>query len=145
MKEIADAILGFEEQYNDKIASVFSPIKTEGLLVTKSQAKVLFLLHHRPAQTATELGDAVGMTKASLTGILDALEAAGLARRAADSEDRRRSLVSLTKAGDELCERKSRELDEKLDRRLAGLSEGQRADFVRHLSSAAALLSKLED
>jgi DNA-binding MarR family transcriptional regulator len=145
MKRIADAIIGFEERYNDKIASIFTPIRSDGLVLTKSQVKVLFLLYHRSDQTATELGEATDMTKASLTGILDALEREGLARRQSDSEDRRRQRVSLTAAGAELCDRKARELDARLEERFAALSEEDRALFVEHLAAAARLLDKLED
>jgi DNA-binding MarR family transcriptional regulator len=145
MKEIADAILDFEEQYNDKIASLFRPVRGEGPILTRSQVKVLFMLLHRSAQTATELGEGLDMTKASLTGILDALEAAGLAKRSSDSEDRRRSKVTLTAAGCKLCEEKAREMDAKLEARFAQFTEAERAEFVRQLRSASQLLKKLED
>jgi DNA-binding MarR family transcriptional regulator len=77
-KEIAGAILAFEEQYNEKLAVLFSPDRSEKPFLTRSQIKTLFLLLMRPSQTASELGDAMRMTKANLTGILDALEAEGL-------------------------------------------------------------------
>jgi DNA-binding MarR family transcriptional regulator len=145
MKEIADTILDFEEQYNDKIASIFRPAREEKQPLTKSQVKVLFMLVHRPEQTATELGDALNMTKASLTGIIDALEAEGLAKRSSDSEDRRRMKVTLTAAGCKLCDAKAREIDAKLELRFASFSEAERVDFVRQLRSAAQLLKKVED
>jgi Transcriptional regulators len=144
-KEMADAIIGFEEQYNERLAPLFTPIRWETLALTKSQAKTMFFLQSRPAQTATELGEAMCMTKASLTGILDVLEREGLARREADSEDRRRFRVSLTAAGRRLCERKARELDAKLSSRFASIPERERADFVRHLEAATGILKKLED
>lgn len=143
--EIAEAILDFEHLYNDKIASLFRPVRGGGLSLTKSQSKVLFTLSHCEDQTATELGEGMNMTKASLTGILDALEAAGLARRTGDSSDRRRFRVSLTSAGRKLCDRCSHEIDAALEERFALLSEAERADFARHLASASALLKKLED
>ena len=145
MKEIADAILEFEEQYNDKIASLFRHSRGEKHPLTRSQVKVLFMLVHRPEQTATALGDAMDMTKASLTGIIDALEAKGLAKRSSDSDDRRRMKVTLTAAGRKLCDAKAREMDDKLESRFASFSEAERVDFVRQLRSAGQLLKKLED
>lgn len=145
LKEIADAILAFEEQYNEKLASIFTPIRWEKLALTKSQVKAMFLLFNRPEQTATELGEAMCMTKASLTGILDVLEAENLARRSGDASDRRRLLVSLTATGRRICEQKAREMDAKLGSRFTAFSQAERADFVRCLGEAAALLKKLED
>ncbi len=144
-KEIAGAILAFEEQYNEKLAALFSSCRDEKPSLTRSQVKTLFLLFMRSEQTATELGDAMRMTKANLTGILDALEAEGLVCRTVDPADRRRVLVSLTGAGRKICERKAREMDAKLEARFEPLSQADRAEFVRCLHSAAALLKKLED
>jgi DNA-binding MarR family transcriptional regulator len=143
--EIADAILDFDEQYNDKIASIFRPARGKKHPLTRSQVKVLFMLVHRPEQTATELGDAMNMTKASLTGIIDALEAEGLAKRSSDSEDRRRMKVMLTAAGCKLCDVKAREMEAKLESRFASFSEAERVEFIRQLRSTAQLLKKLED
>jgi DNA-binding MarR family transcriptional regulator len=144
-KEMADAIIGFEERYNEKLAGLFTPIRGKGLTITRSQAKALFFLQSRPAQTATELGEAMCMTKASLTGILDVLEREGLARREADSGDRRCSRVSLTAAGLRICERKARELDAKLSSRFASLPDSEIRAFVRYLEAATAILGRLED
>jgi DNA-binding MarR family transcriptional regulator len=144
-QDIAEAILQFEEQFNEKISPLFTPLRGKGYTLTKSQAKVLFMLFHRPDQTATELGEALGKTKASLTGILDALEDANLAKRSSDSEDRRRSRVSLTAAGRKFCEAKSREMDARIEARFSSFSKDERATLVRHLREAATLLEKLED
>jgi MarR family transcriptional regulator, negative regulator of the multidrug operon emrRAB len=144
-KDIAKAILQFEEQFNEKISPLFTPLREKGFTLTKSQAKVLFMLLHRPDQTATELGEALGKTKASLTGILDALEGANLAKRNCDSEDRRRSRVSLTPAGRKFCEAKSRGMDARVEARFSSFSEDERAALVRHFREATALLAKLED
>lgn len=49
--------------------------------------------------TPTQLAEAVGVTKASMTGRLDRLERAGLITRETDSSNRRRVLVRPTRAG----------------------------------------------
>lgn len=143
-RDISRAILAFEEQFNEKLASLYTPIKGEELALTRSQVKAMFVLFTRPGQTATELGEAMRMTKASLTGILDALESEGLVLRSGDESDRRRSLVSLTASGRTLCEKKARELSARLEERFAPLSRAEREDFVRCLSAATALMKRME-
>lgn len=49
--------------------------------------------------TPTQLAEAVGVTKASMTGRLDRLERSGLITRETDSNNRRRVLVRPTQAG----------------------------------------------
>jgi MarR family transcriptional regulator, organic hydroperoxide resistance regulator len=143
-KEIAGAILGFEEQFNEKLAPIFKPARGDRPPLTKSQAKAMYVLFGRQGQTATELGEAMSMTKASLTGILDALEAEGIARREADPGDRRRVLASLTAAGRRHCERRIREADAMIETRFAPLSQAERSDFVRYVVGATEILKRLE-
>lgn len=144
-RDISRAILAFEEQFNEKVASLYTSIKGERIVLTRSQVKALFMLFNRPAQTATELGEAMRMTKASLTGILDVLEAEGLIFRSDDASDRRRVLVSLSASGRALCERKARELSAKLEERFAPLSREDREEFVRCLATATALMKRMEN
>jgi DNA-binding MarR family transcriptional regulator len=49
---------------------------------------------HRP--TMGELGAALGLSSAAVTGLVDRLEAQGMARRVPDAADRRRTRVELT-------------------------------------------------
>lgn len=143
--EVAEALFEFEPQFNDKIATLIVPARNEKLALTRSQFKALILLMFGPGRTATELGEALGMTKASLTGILDVLESLGLAARKSDPEDRRKARLYLTAAGRKLCEGKKKEFDAKLEARLATLSDADRAALARHLAAAASILKKLEE
>jgi DNA-binding MarR family transcriptional regulator len=145
LQDLVEAIIDFEEQYNDKLSSLFAPIRGKNITLTKMQAKTLFLLYHRLDQTPSALGEALGMSKASLTGIVDTLEASGLARRSNDKKDRRRYLITLTDTGRLLCKSKIKELDDKLERRFAPLSEAQRLDFARYLKMITDLLHEMED
>ena len=55
--------------------------------------------------TPAALADHAGVTRATMTGLLDTLEKEGIVRRGADTQDRRTVLVSLTDAGRSLVER----------------------------------------
>ena len=48
--------------------------------------------------TAKNLADRIGLTGGAITGVVDRLERAGLARRKRDAEDRRKVLVEATEA-----------------------------------------------
>jgi len=143
IRDVADAIFELEPQFNDKIATLIMPPKGEELALTRSQFKTLVLLMLGPSRSASELGEAMGLTKASLTGILDALESKGLATRAVDGKDRRRNIVTLTQAGRDLCGAKMAEFESRLEARMSYLSDADRVDLARCLSGAAAILKKL--
>lgn len=59
----------------------------------------LMVQPHPTEATPTQLAEAVGVTKASMTGRLDRLERAALVTRETDSSNRRRVLVRPTRAG----------------------------------------------
>jgi DNA-binding MarR family transcriptional regulator len=143
IREIAESIFEFEQQFNDKIATLVVPARIEELALTRSQFKVLVYLVLGPGRTATELGEAMGMTKASLTGIFDALEAEGLATRTTDLEDRRKVRLLITDKGRNFCETKMLEFEGRLGERIAPLSEADRAELARCLAGAASILKKL--
>lgn len=80
--------------------------------VTPAQFAVLAVLWEQDGRTLTELAGRLVLDSATTTGIADRLEAAGLAARRADAEDRRVSRLFLTAGGREL----RRPLDAAMDR-----------------------------
>ncbi|MCX4766239.1 MarR family winged helix-turn-helix transcriptional regulator [Streptomyces sp. NBC_01275] len=77
-----------------------------------------------------DLGRSVSLDPKDLVGILNDLQAAGLAVREPDPKDRRKNAVSLTEEGERLlrrCEFAAREANDTL---LAPLSDAERARFM---------------
>jgi DNA-binding MarR family transcriptional regulator len=142
-RDLAISIVDFMPLFNDRIASLFTPAKEVVLGLTKSQGRTLMLLHRNPGRTATELGEALGRTKASLTGVLDALAARGLVRRTADTEDRRKSRLVLTLSGKKACDTLAGEFDKALETSIATLSASDREALARHLRAVTEILAKI--
>ena len=67
--------------------------------VTRSQWWVLAFLSRRDGMTQTALAVDLDLTKVAVGGLLDRMEAAGLAERRADPNDGRARRVFLTRAG----------------------------------------------
>ena len=67
--------------------------------LTVSQADVLFTLGNTEGLTFGEIGAKTLITKGTLTGVVDRLEAKGLVRRVPSSDDRRCTRVTLTPEG----------------------------------------------
>lgn len=78
-------------------------IRTLGL--TSSQFDIVATLGNTDGMNFKELGEKTLITKGTLTGVVDRLEAKGLVRRIASPSDGRSQIVQLTRKGEALFER----------------------------------------
>jgi DNA-binding MarR family transcriptional regulator len=67
--------------------------------LTRARAEVMWRLHQKGSATQRELSDALRCTPRNVTGLVDALEAAGLVARSPHPTDRRATLVTITAQG----------------------------------------------
>lgn len=68
--------------------------------LTPAQFDIVATLGNTPGMSFKELGEKTLITKGTLTGVVDRLEAKGLARRVIKPEDRRSMIVQLTEKGE---------------------------------------------
>jgi len=61
-----------------------------------AQGRILYVLWEHGSMTITQLGKLTSLAKTTLTSMLDRMEAAGLARRVPDRENRRQIFVEST-------------------------------------------------
>jgi DNA-binding MarR family transcriptional regulator len=75
-------------------------IREQGL--TASQFDIIATLGNTDGMSFKDLGEKTLITKGTLTGVVDRLEAKSLVRRVASASDGRSQLVQLTRAGEKL-------------------------------------------
>lgn len=80
--------------------SLFDAAGYQGMDLTTSQADVIFTLGNTPGLSFKEIGELTLITKGTLTGVIDRLEAKELVKRVSHDSDRRCTLVKLTPAGE---------------------------------------------
>lgn len=78
-------------------------IRTLGL--TSSQFDIIATLGNTNGMSFKDLGEKTLITKGTLTGVVDRLEAKALVRRVSSTSDGRSQMVQLTKAGEKLFAR----------------------------------------
>ena len=78
-------------------------VKSMGL--TTTQFDVIATLGNQPPMTCKELGEKTLVTKGTLTGVLERLEAKGILERKLNPEDARSQMIGLTQAGQTLFEK----------------------------------------
>lgn len=107
--------------------------------ISQGRFTVLMLLNRCNGETSTpaELAEEAGVTRATMTGLIDTLEKDGLARRETDPNDRRTVLVRLTPAGEALLERTLPDYFRCVSDLMQPLEEQERRQFV-------ALLQKIQ-
>jgi DNA-binding MarR family transcriptional regulator len=84
--------------------------------------------------TPAELADRTGVTRATMTGLVDTLERAGLVTRTPHPQDRRMMCVGLTKRADKLLEQIMPDHFRRMAWLMEPLSEPERKTFVRLLT-----------
>jgi DNA-binding MarR family transcriptional regulator len=121
---------------------LFHAAVAERFGVGVTEMKCYSILRQTGPITAGELGERVGLTTGAITGVVDRLEAAGLARRARDPRDRRRVVLELLSNPER--ERALLALYEPLGRAIstlvAGYSEAERATLLQFLGQATDVL-----
>src|SRR5687768_4629706 len=83
------------------------------------------------ALTPAELAERTGVTRATITGLIDTLQRAGFVTRTPHPEDRRMMCISLTKRGEKLLAQIMPEHFRRMAWLLEPLSETERKSFVR--------------
>lgn len=86
------------EAYNQ--VSAVSNRHIESLGLTPAQFDVLATLGDTPGMTCKQLGAGTLITKGTLTGVLDRLEAKGLISRTRGEQDTRQTFIDLTPEGE---------------------------------------------
>lgn len=108
--------------------------------LTTPQLVVMRAIEDRGAPTVSEIARIVSLSQATVTSILNRLEANGLIVRVRSSEDKRRVNVSLTKAGIKLLGSAPAPLQESFLERFAALESWEQHMIVASLERLAGMM-----
>ena len=112
-------------------AIMFHQAMADRLGLHATDHKCADLIIRNGAMTSGRLAELTGLTTGAITGVVDRLEARGIARRATDPGDRRRVIVELVK--NERIECQMRDL-------FSGIAEGTRALLEGYSDAELALI-----
>ncbi|MEO8158697.1 MAG: MarR family transcriptional regulator [Betaproteobacteria bacterium] len=116
----------------------YSAAHVRSLGLTGAQFDIVATLGNTAGMTCRDLGEKTLITKGTLTGVLDRLEARGLVRRAASDADRRQVFVVLTPLG-------ARTFERAFPAHIGHLKPAFHALSPEELDQAYVLLGKLRD
>ncbi len=125
---------------DEAFRSCGEPLEAHGISPGRFTVLMLLLRNRDDAcggvLTPAELAERAGVTRATMTGLIDTLERDGLVRREPDPNDRRMTPVTLTPAGDAVLQRVVPAYFQRMGSLVGHLTETERRTLV-------ALLSKL--
>lgn len=106
---------------------------------------VLVLLMRREDLTAapSELAEQAGVTRATMTGLVDSLERAGLVQRIADADDRRSVRIRMTDQGQEVMDAVMPDYYRRVAALFADIDEEERQRLVAALESVQSRVALL--
>jgi DNA-binding MarR family transcriptional regulator len=106
---------------------------------------VLLLRSGDAGVSPANLAEGCGVTRATVTGLLDTLEASGLIAREAAPEDRRALVVKLTAAGKAKLDAVLPDHFKRISRLMQGLTEDERRTFVSLLAKISLGIDALKN
>jgi len=106
--------------------------------LTRARAAIVWRLFHEGPMTQRQISTALNVTRANITGLLDALEEGGFVARNPHPTDRRATLVGITDKGRTAADAMHRDHEEFAGRLFAGLTADELTLFDVALSHVLA-------
>ena len=111
--------------------------------ITQSQLRALYKLREVDEVTAGDLARGADLNPASVTAMLDQLEAGGIVERRRDANDRRVCMVSLTDKGRAILDERTALWHARWEARLGDLSEKELTAALRAMRIITELLDEV--
>lgn len=111
--------------------------------LSHAHTRALFVLMQQDEVTAGTLAKAAELNPASVTAMIDHLEAEGLVQRRRDQQDRRQCWVSLTDIGRKEVEEKERRWRARMDAAMADVTPEELATTGKVLMRIASVMESL--
>ncbi len=129
----------------DLSAALDSCLSRHGLLQGRWWVLILLMREQNKTATPSMLADKAGVTRATMTGLIDGLEQHGLVERLYGKEDRRSVQIRLTDAGQAKLDIVMPDYYRRLRRCMQQIDERSRKDLIQILNLMRAGLPALID
>lgn len=115
-----------------------------GLLQGRWWVLILLMREDNLTSTPSDLAEKAGVSRATMTGLVDSLERDGLVQRLDDANDRRKFSIKLTAAGQDKLDQVMPDYYQKVRRLMQVLTLQERDHLVTHLKMLTANIAALD-
>ncbi len=110
--------------------------------LSTSQFRTLRFLKHHPGTSLSQLSESVELSMPSMSKAIDSLVLQGLVNRESAQDDRRRVLLSLTEAGEQMLHKLRAAMRACLSERLNGLNASDLTQIIEGMQILRSLVLK---
>lgn len=108
-----------------------------------NQFGVLCVLQSEQRASISDISQSLNISKQQMTTIIDKLVTAGLVERTPDKTDKRRSLISMTPAGQEILDKHHEHARALFTRHLSNLTDAEQSELERAIKDYNHLIEKM--
>jgi MarR family transcriptional regulator, organic hydroperoxide resistance regulator len=112
-------------------------------LLNKNQKKVLMILYYHGEMYMSRLGECIDLQKGSLTTLIDSLEKDGYIKRQQQSNDKRKTMLALTKKAHALIKSRQKKMKEYITHVFKNISTSDIEDLVRSFKKISSIMKQL--
>lgn len=141
----AEAYLVLLRVSTDILSTMQAHLARRGLSIGRFSILMLLLREDGAGLSPSAIADRSGVTRATVTGLVDVLERDGLVRRQGSRVDRRSQVVSLTPEGEKFLRAMLPAHFKRVARLMGHLSAAQRSTLVKLLARVNEGLSAVDD
>jgi len=137
---IALSMRAFNRFYTERIGALDE--SHEGLAITIAESRCLFTIRRLGTPEVGAIADSLGLDLGYVSRLVSRLERAGRAERTPDDHDRRRRVVTLTRAGEDLLTEVEQRSNARMDSLTAHLRRNEKDELMTAMDSIRRLLDR---
>ena len=145
LKEAAELQFDLLNLFHKNFAKAFHEITYGPYNLNKNQKRAIITIGRKGEIIPSVLGEYLDLHKGSLTSIIDSLEKEGLISRSGDPDDRRKTILSLTEAGEEYRDWLNAVIQEKVSEVLDRLDEEEIVEYQESMETLIKFFKKLDE
>jgi DNA-binding MarR family transcriptional regulator len=145
LKEAAGLQFDLLNLFHKNFAKAFHEITYGPYNLNKNQKRAIIAIGRKGEIIPSVLGEYLDLHKGSLTSIIDSLEKEGLISRKGDPDDRRKTILSLTEAGEEYRDWLNAVIQEKVSEVLDRLDEEEIVEYQESMETLIKFFKKLDE
>lgn len=145
LKEASELQFDLLNLFHKNFAKAFHEITYGPYNLNKNQKRAIITIGRKEKIIPSVLGEYLDLHKGSLTSIIDSLEKEGLISRSGDPDDRRKTILSLTEAGEEYRDWLNAVIQEKVSEVLDRLDEEEIVEYQESMETLIKFFKKLDE
>ena len=111
--------------------------------LNKNQKKAMMIIHYHGKMCMSYLGECIDLQKGSLTTLVDSLEKEGYIKRLPQTNDRRKTILTLTTKANDLVKKRQNEIKGYIHESFKNISNNEIEELINSFRKITNIMEKL--